>query len=101
MKMNGKFSAAAVVPVLLLVNSIAAAQSLTAVITIDDRIWLDGSGDTIDMSSRFPGASLTRFHAPLPVFFQGWKSVPRESIADYEWDFGDGTASPTGNECLP
>ena len=35
------------------------------------------------------GVSLTDYYAPLPVFFEGWKSSPRDEIVDYVWDFGD------------
>ena len=28
--------------------------------------------------------------APVPVFFEGYQSAPREEIVKYEWDFGDG-----------
>jgi len=65
-------------------------QSLNAVITVDGYQWLS-NGTPIDMNTRFPGGTLTRNFAPLPVFFQGWKSEPRESIVDYVWDFGDGS----------
>lgn len=35
--------------------------------------------------------SPTRSYAPLSVFFEGWKSTPREDIQAYEWNFGDGS----------
>mgnify|MGYP006306854529 CR=1 FL=1 len=35
--------------------------------------------------------SITDFFAPLPVFFEGWRSSPRDEIVQWEWDFGDGS----------
>ncbi|MBN2709435.1 MAG: PKD domain-containing protein [Calditrichaceae bacterium] len=72
-------------------SGIAKGQELTAIIIVDDAQWFTNSGDSIDLDERFPGASLTRWYAPLPVFFQGWKSSPRDAIVDYQWDFGDGS----------
>src|SRR5690606_34348203 len=41
-------------------------------------------------SSFWPGASLTDYYYPLPVFFEGWKSeFPEGENPIYEWDFGD------------
>ena len=34
--------------------------------------------------------------APLPVFFEGWASTPRDQIVDYLWDFGAGTEDDEG-----
>ncbi|MBN1802488.1 MAG: PKD domain-containing protein [Candidatus Lokiarchaeota archaeon] len=62
---------------------------LMAIITVDDYQWLDGDQNPINISERFPGASLTRFYSPLAIFFQGWRSTPRDDIVDYTWDFGD------------
>jgi hypothetical protein len=39
---------------------------------------------------------MTEGYAPFGVFFEGWKSSPRESIETYEWDFGDGSEIFTG-----
>ncbi len=36
-------------------------------------------------------AEYTRYYAPLAVFFEGWKSEPRDEIVEYTWDFGDGS----------
>ncbi len=66
-------------------------MSLAAVITVDDYPWRDDSNSLINFNTRFPGARLTRNFAPLPVLFQGWQSSPRENIAEYQWDFGDGS----------
>ena len=44
----------------------------------------------------YGNASLTDYYAPLPVFFEGWSSGPRESIVSYEWDFGDGSPGFSG-----
>ncbi len=76
---------------LVLILSVNVFAQLTADITVDDFQWKNSGGNPIDYASVFPGAGLTRFYAPLPVFFQGWKSEPRGSIADYMWDFGDGS----------
>jgi len=39
---------------------------------------------------RYGNISLTDYYAPLPVFFEGWKSeVPDIKDAIFEWDFGD------------
>lgn len=66
-------------------------QPLTAKIIVDDYKWSDNDGNQIDFKTRFPEAELTKYYAPLPVFFQGWNSVPRSLITAYEWDFGDGS----------
>jgi len=39
----------------------------------------------------YAGVTKTCSYAPFAVFFEGWKSTPREEIVDYEWDFGDGS----------
>jgi PKD repeat protein len=66
-------------------------MDVIASITVDDYTWRDGNHTPIDFGARFPGAGLTKNHAPLPIFFQGWQSTPRENILEYEWDFGDGS----------
>jgi PKD repeat protein len=67
------------------------AFALEAVIEVNEDPWY-----TEFKESRYGGASLTAFYAPLPVFFEGWQSAPRASIQEYRWDFGDGTATATG-----
>ncbi len=62
------------------------AWGLSAVAEVNESSWYKGSKAT-----RFGGAELTRYYAPLPVFFEGWKSEPRSEIVDYVWDFGDGS----------
>ena len=52
----------------------------TAVIEIHEESWLSGTA-----------VSATQSYAPMAVFFEGWQSAPREEIADYQWNFGDGT----------
>jgi PKD repeat protein len=70
---------------------VKAQTGLNAKIVVDDFPWRDSGGDLIDFEDRFPRADLTRYYVPLPVFFQGWQSEPRDSIVEYEWDFGDGS----------
>lgn len=66
--------------------------SAEAIITIDDAQWYADDGITPRyFTNIFPDASLIRYYAPLPVFFQGWQSNPRDDIVDYTWDFGDGS----------
>ncbi len=44
------------------------------------------------LAGRYQDASLTDYYAPLPVFFEGWKSeVPDIKDAVFEWNFGDGS----------
>ncbi|MBI5092866.1 MAG: PKD domain-containing protein [Candidatus Hydrogenedentes bacterium] len=62
------------------------ASAVTAVLEVNEDPWYTANRDTA-----FGGARLTRWFAPLPVFFEGWKSSPRDQIADYQWDFGDGS----------
>ncbi len=40
--------------------------------------------------------SATQSYAPMAVFFEGWKSEPREEITKYEWNFGDGSETFQG-----
>ena len=57
-------------------------SDLAAVISVDGPSWY--------LEAHTPGpAGLTNYYAPLPVFFEGWKSTPRDEIVEYEWDFGD------------
>ena len=62
------------------------AGAVTAVLEVTEDPWYTANRDTA-----FGGARLTRWYAPLPVFFEGWKSTTREDIVDYDWDFGDAT----------
>lgn len=54
--------------------------------------------DGISAQCYFPdiGINLTRGYAPFPVFFEGWKSNPREEIIRWLWDFGEGTENDMG-----
>jgi hypothetical protein len=63
------------------------AMALTAVVEVNENDWYK-----YEKPTRYAGASFSRFYAPLPVFFEGWKSSPREDIVDWVWDFGDGAA---------
>ncbi len=50
-----------------------------------------------DIDTRPPyGTALTTYFAPHAVFFEGWKSEPRAEIAEYIWDFGDGSEPFSG-----
>ncbi|MBI4559334.1 MAG: PKD domain-containing protein [Candidatus Hydrogenedentes bacterium] len=62
------------------------AAGLTAVIEVGEDPFY-----TTNKATKFGGTELTNSFAPLPVFFEGWKSSPREEIVDYTWDFGDGS----------
>lgn len=56
---------------------------LEAVIEVNGPEWLT--------EFRTPGPDgLTEYYAPHPVFFEGWKSTPRDEITQYKWDFDDG-----------
>ncbi|MDX9972335.1 MAG: PKD domain-containing protein, partial [FCB group bacterium] len=70
---------------LLLLTAASQAAALTAVVEVTENSWYQA-----EKATRYNGASFTRFYAPLPVFFEGWKSTPREDIVDWVWDFGDG-----------
>jgi len=63
-----------------------------AVITIDEPVWYSSKGESLNKEKYFPGVSQVKSYAPLPVFFQGWKSEPRGALT-YEWNFGDQFAS--------
>ncbi len=68
-----------------------------AIITVDDAQWYTDDGVTPrHFTDIFPDASLIRYYTPLPVFFQGWQSTPREDIVEYVWNFGDGSAEFRG-----
>lgn len=74
---------------MLLVGTGAAA--LTAVIEVNEAPFY-----AENRSIHYGGTVLTDFYAPLPVFFEGWKSEPRAEIAAYTWDFGDGSPLMNG-----
>jgi PKD repeat protein len=71
---------------LVLIAVAAQAGALQAVAEVNEDPYY-----TKYKSKFYAGASLTRYYAPLPVFFEGWKSEPRAEIVDYAWDFGDGS----------
>ena len=60
-------------------------SALTADVQVNEDPWY-----TWKKNSSFGGANLTGFYAPLPVFFEGWASSPRDDIVNYRWNFGDG-----------
>jgi hypothetical protein len=67
------------------------AMALDAVLRINEDPYY-----TQYKASKWPGASLKKFYAPLPVFAEGWASTPREGIVNYKWDYGDGTPEMWG-----
>mgnify|MGYP002619798657 FL=1 len=71
--------------------SICSATALTAVIEVNESPYYSANKNNF-----YGGASLTNFYAPLPVFFEGWKSSPRNDIVEYLWDFGDGSPRMRG-----
>lgn len=73
----------AVVGLLLFV--VPTASAVTAVLEVNESPYF------LDNLSRYQGLTVTRSYAPMPVFFEGFKSTPREEIVKYEWDFGDGS----------
>lgn len=57
---------------------------LEAIIEVNGPAWMT--------DLHYPGpAGLTNYYAPMAVFFEGWKSTPRDEIVQYEWDFDDGS----------
>ena len=46
---------------------------------------------TTDEVKAVVDTTTTSHYAPLPVFFEGFESTPRDRIVEYLWDFGDGT----------
>lgn len=67
------------------------AGALSAVIEVNEPAWYSGR-----KVASYDDTNLCRFYAPLPVFFEGWKSEPRDEIMQYTWDFGDGSESSSG-----
>jgi len=67
------------------------AQSLTATIEVNEDPYYAEVKDKF-----YRGTGLTKSYEPFPVFFEGWKSAPREEIVDYIWDFGDGSERMRG-----
>ena len=76
---------------MLLVLLATPAAALTAVAEVSEDPYY-----TQNRSNFYGNTSLTNFYAPLPVFFEGWKSTPREQITSYLWDFGDGSPPMSG-----
>jgi hypothetical protein len=63
--------------------------ALTADITISE-----ASPFTANKAGYWGGSgfsSQNNFTVPLPIFFEGFRSVPRDSIVNYQWNFGDGS----------
>lgn len=57
---------------------------MEAIIEVNGPAWMT--------DLHYPGpAGLTNYYAPMAVFFEGWKSTPRDEIVQYEWDFDDGS----------
>ncbi|MBI2629451.1 PKD domain-containing protein, partial [Candidatus Pacearchaeota archaeon] len=60
-------------------------SALTADVQVNEDPWY-----TARKVSNYGGTNMTGFYAPLPVFFEGWASSPRDDIVNYRWNFGDG-----------
>jgi PKD repeat protein len=82
------------------------AGDLVARIVVDEPAAYTAAGGNqcapADGACYFPdlGVSLTRGHAPLAVFFQGWPSSPRDAIVAWLWDFGAGTDADPHGRCF-
>ncbi len=61
------------------------ASALTATVEVNESPYF------IDHLSNYGGITVVRAYAPMPVFFEGFQSTPREEIIEYLWDFGDGS----------
>lgn len=59
------------------------AWAATAVIETNHADWYSPSS--------FGNHPITEGYAPFPVFFEGWKSSPRDDMATWKWNFGDGS----------
>lgn len=70
---------------------IPSVSALTAIIEVNEDPWY-----TARKVSTYGSTELTSFYEPFPVFFEGWKSTPRDEIVKYEWDYGDGSVNTTG-----
>lgn len=62
--------------------------ALTANISLTETSWFSANKAGYWGGSGF--STLNNYTAPLPVFFEGWGSTPRDDIVNYQWDFGDG-----------
>ncbi|NIA15438.1 MAG: PKD domain-containing protein [Nitrospiraceae bacterium] len=60
-------------------------SNVEAIIDVNNEPWLAGAA-----------VSSTRAYAPMAVFFEGWRSTPREDVVEYLWDFGDGSPTFSG-----
>jgi len=58
------------------------------VIEVNEARWLQSQRT---LYNTYAEVTVTQGYAPFPVFFEGWKSAPRNEIARYAWDFGDGS----------
>ncbi len=64
----------------------SAISALTADVQVNEDPWY-----TPRKATNYGGTELTNFYVPLPVFFEGWASSPKDDIINYRWDFGDGS----------
>ena len=78
---------------LALVGISVSGNAPQAVILVDEPVWF--ANDKATVASRTVYESRTGY-APLPIFFQGWQSEPRNEIVEYQWNFGDNSAELTG-----
>jgi len=69
----------------LFIFQISAIKALSANIEVNEADWYK-----LSKASGYNSIGITNFYAPLPVFFEAWKSSPREEITFYSWNFGDG-----------
>jgi hypothetical protein len=65
--------------------------ALQASITMDESQWY---------KDNIKDFTLTSGYAPLPVFFEGWQSSPRDEIVEYMWDFGDSFSKGANSNSL-
>lgn len=63
----------------------------TAVIQVTEAPFLQERRDT---EGEYLDCTVTDCYAPMPVFFEGWQSSPRDEIKEYRWDFGIGSSNP-------
>lgn len=63
-------------------------ETLDTSLVIREGTWLTERRAGTD---QYAEVTPTRSYAPFPVFFEGWRTNPRDAIIQYEWNFGDGS----------
>lgn len=86
---NKKLFCLVIVCLFVLFSLTNGVYALTADITLQETEWFTANKAGYWGGSGF--TSLNNFTVPLPVFFEGWKSSPRDEIINYQWNFGDGS----------